>query len=100
MSNLNQMFQNRNNVSSSSSAYSPILTFREMFAENNSTISSKHDRTPVVAAPISPMELGLSLALLDKEIFASKQLDRADIDFLASITAKAKKKKKKKTQRR
>lgn len=93
MSELNQIFQNRSNVSSSTSSYSPIRTFREMLVENNSTVSSGQTKAGVSATPSSPMELGLSLALLDKEIFDSKELSRKDISFLSSINASMKKKK-------
>jgi hypothetical protein len=64
-----------------------------MLVENNSTVSSGQIRVGTSGLPSSPMELGLSLALLDKEIFDSKELSRKDISFLSSINASMKKKK-------
>lgn len=86
MSDLSQIFQNRNNVSQASSSYSPSQSLAEI-VRPTMTITTKNRETVK-----SEIGLGLQLASLDSVIFKSKELTSGDISFLERVSSKYRKK--------
>jgi len=83
MSELNSVFQNRNNVTQANGYYQNIPSFTQ-FAKPSLSLIRQSQNQPVR----SELSIGLELARIDVEVFNSKPLLASDHSFLDKVSKK------------